>query len=32
MLRGKKIIITEAKGFIGSTLAKHLAKDNEVFV
>ena len=31
MLRGKKIIITGAKGFIGSTLAKHLAKDNEVF-
>ena len=31
MLRGKKIIITGAKGFIGSTLATHLAKDNEVF-
>ena len=31
MLHGKKIIITGAKGFIGSTLANHLAKDNEVF-
>ena len=31
MLRGKKIIITGVKGFIGSMLAKHLAKDNEIF-